>query len=166
MEFDRSTRHIPADALAPGPRLFPWDVGAAVAEVQELLCAHGFKLAIDGDFSWKTETAVKLYQKQHKLRIDGIVGRETWISLKTTVKPGTRLLKETHSGADVYELQGLLQIQGYSLKRDGIFGAETKSAVIDFQRHHQLSGNGVVNPVTWSLLAEKVTALQRRRKKT
>lgn len=165
MELNDLKLHIPATALNPGPRLFPWDVGVAVAEAQELLCAHGFKLIVDGDFSWRTEAAVKLYQKQHGLRVDGIVGVETWKSLKATVIPGSRILRDGHSGADVYELQGLLHIQGYRIKRDGIFGAETRSAVIDFQRRHQLSQSSGVNPVTWALLAEKMSALQKRKRK-
>lgn len=165
MEPKQVAARISAGALAPGPTLHPWDVGSAVADMQELLRAHGFNVAVDGDFNWKTEAAVKIYQKQHKLRIDGIVGPQTWRSLKTTIKPGTRVLQEGHTGADVFELQGLLQIQGYALKRDGIFGPETKRAVLNFQRLHQLIEDGKAHPVTWTLLGETTTAARHRKRR-
>lgn len=165
MEPKQAAVRIPASALAPGPTLYPWDVSSAVAEMQELLRAHGFNVAVDGDFNWKTEAAVKIYQKQHNLRIDGIVGPQTWRSLKTTVKPGTRLLHEGLAGADVFELQGLLQIQGYGLKRDGLFGPATKRAVLAFQRLHQLIEDGKVHSVTWTLLGEKTLPAQNRKRR-
>lgn len=139
-------------AFLTGPELFPWDVKPAVAELQELLCAHGFTLKVDGDFGWRTEAAVKLYQQQHNLRIDGIVGPQTWASLKRTVKSGARLLKPGHSGVDVYELQGLLQVHGHSVVRDGIFGAETESAVKSFQQEHHLRPTGTADCVLLRIL--------------
>lgn len=33
---------------------------------------------VDGEFGPKTEAAVKAYQKKHKLKVDGRVGRQTW----------------------------------------------------------------------------------------
>lgn len=50
--------------------------GEAVKELQRLL---GIK--DDGIFGIATETSVKIYQKQHNLQIDGIVGRQTWDTL-------------------------------------------------------------------------------------
>jgi peptidoglycan hydrolase-like protein with peptidoglycan-binding domain len=144
---------VPHTALVPGPELNPWDNHPAVAEVQELLRAHGFEVPVSGDFDWRTENAVKSYQYQHELRVDGIVGIETWISLKRTVPPGARALQKGHSGADVYELQGLLQIAGCAVKRDGVFGEETRSAVIHFQQQHHLNQDGIVTPITWALLS-------------
>ncbi|MBD3880334.1 peptidoglycan-binding protein [Phormidium tenue FACHB-886] len=140
-------------SVNPTPLLHPWDVGQAVAELQELLCAHGFsRVRVDGDFGSKTETAVKLFQKQHGLRIDGIVGVETWVALRATVQPGTRNLRFGRSGADVMELQGLLQINGFDVKRDGYFGSKTRAAVISFQQRHQLQPDGLVSSVIWTLL--------------
>lgn len=40
------------------------------------------KLATDGDFGPKTEAAVKAYQKQHHLGVDGVVGEKTWGELE------------------------------------------------------------------------------------
>lgn len=139
----------PADC----PVVYPWDRGASVAEVQELLCGHGFQgIRIDGDYGSKTERAVKLYQKRHGLRIDGVVGPDTWASLRSTIKPGSRLLQMGLVGSDVMELQGLLRVCGYDVRRDGYFGEKTRAAIRTFQRQHQLRPDGTVNPMIWTLL--------------
>jgi len=44
------------------------------------------------------------------------------------------------------------QILGGNLKIDNIFGADTRKAVIDFQRKNKLNPDGVVGPQTWTLL--------------
>lgn len=146
-------------AALSGPVLYPWDEGAAVAELQELLCAHGYKLKIDGDYGGRTESAVKLFQKGHGLRIDGVVGSKTWVMLKTTVQPGTRLLKLGSAGADVAEMQGLLQVCDHLLCRNGVFDAETEQAVLAFQHRHRLHETGRVDRVTWMVLRGNTTAL-------
>ena len=143
------------------PVLYPWDTGSAVARMQELLHAHGFEVRMDGDFGWRTEMAVKQFQRQHGLRVDGIVGPATWATLMKTVEPGTRLLRQGYSGADVYELQGLLQVNGHVVKRSGKYDAETKAAVIAFQRNHHLRDDGIVDSVVWSLLRGKKIGTQK-----
>jgi peptidoglycan hydrolase-like protein with peptidoglycan-binding domain len=135
-----------------GAVLYPWAVGVAVVELQELLCAHGFLLRIDGDFGWRTEAAVKTFQHQHGLIPDGVVGAKTWALLKSTVKQCTRSLRQGYSGQDVLEMQELLQIHGYPVPIDGMFGAATRQAIVAFQQAHQLKPNGIVNEVTWRLL--------------
>jgi peptidoglycan hydrolase-like protein with peptidoglycan-binding domain len=134
------------------PDLYPWDVGPAVAEMQDLLRAHGYSVRIDGDFGWKTEVLVKAFQRKYRLHIDGVVGRETWNALKATVQPGTRVLKQGLSGADVAELQGLLQVNGYLIDRSGHFDTATREAVIQFQQQHHLRDDGIVTGVMWTLL--------------
>jgi putative chitinase len=56
--------------------------GDSVKDLQELLLAQGFQLSVDGDFGPATELAIRLFQKQHSLIIDGIVGRNTWKRLR------------------------------------------------------------------------------------
>lgn len=137
------------------PELRPWDMGETVAVLQELLNAHGFELRIDGAFNSRTEAAVRAYQTKHRLRSDCVVDAATWAMLKSTVQPGTRLLRAGSIGADVYELQGLLNVNGYCVQRNGVFDNETHMGVIAFQQKHKLRANGKVGTITWTLLRGK-----------
>jgi hypothetical protein len=51
-----------------------------VEYLQQLLGFEGKD--VDGDFGGKTEAAVKEYQKKNGLLVDGIVGNQTWASLR------------------------------------------------------------------------------------
>ncbi len=135
-----------------GPTLRPWDVEPAVVELQELLRAHGFRVPVTGEFDSATEDAVMIFQRRKGVRVDAIVGPKTWAALKQDVKPGIRVLRRGHSGMDVYELQGLLRVNGYAIARDGFFTDETKEAVSAFQESHKLRSTGQVDRTTWSIL--------------
>ena len=56
--------------------------GDQVEALQRLLHAQGYGLGsikpIDGDFGSMTDTAVRVYQKDKGLTVDGIVGENTW----------------------------------------------------------------------------------------
>lgn len=62
--------------------------GEQVKALQRMLFAMGYSLGtknpIDGDFGAKTDTAVRVYQKDNGLTVDGIVGAKTWASLLGT----------------------------------------------------------------------------------
>lgn len=148
------TKYVDAtiNSHSTGPTLRPWDTQPAVVELQELLRAHGFRVPVTGDFCSYTEDAVKIFQQRKGIRVDAIVGAKTWAALKQEIKPGTRLMRRGHSGMDVYELQGLLQVNGYPVTRDGFFTEETKEAVANFQKSHKLKETGQVDRVTWSVL--------------
>lgn len=56
--------------------------GADVTYLQKRLVAKGYYGGkIDGDFGKKTLEAVKAFQAEHNLVIDGIVGAKTWAAL-------------------------------------------------------------------------------------
>ena len=58
--------------------------GDAVKEMQSLLQRLGYDLGpcgVDGDFGRMTEKAVKAFQQDHGLKVDGIVGPKTWMAL-------------------------------------------------------------------------------------
>lgn len=70
------------------PTFYPYDThmpnvgqgsqGDAVECLQLRLKALGYRVLVDGVFGNSTRTAVELYQNQVGLKVDGIVGRQTW----------------------------------------------------------------------------------------
>lgn len=63
------------------------------------------------------------------------------------------VLKEGSKGAEVTKLQeGLKKLNFYADIVDGIFGAKTLAAVINFQKSQQLVADGLVGEKTWSKL--------------
>ena len=56
------------------------------------------------------------------------------------------------SGAEVSLLQEKLRKIGYTLNVDGDFGPATKRAVMNSQQDYKLTVDGVVGPLTWSII--------------
>jgi peptidoglycan hydrolase-like protein with peptidoglycan-binding domain len=55
-------------------------------------------------------------------------------------------------GAAVKQAQCLLDMAGYHLMIDGVFGQQTNLAVLSFQHKHHLARDGIVGPKTWRAL--------------
>ena len=59
--------------------------GPAVTELQTMLLKLGYDLGpcgIDGDFGKSTDAAVRSFQSDHRLTVDGICGAATWTELE------------------------------------------------------------------------------------
>ncbi|NDJ21670.1 peptidoglycan-binding protein [Nostoc sp. B(2019)] len=65
----------------PLPNLYFGSSGVAVRALQRLLISNGYAVRIDGIFGALTETAVKAFQNQQNLSVDGVVGQRTWRAL-------------------------------------------------------------------------------------
>ena len=135
------------------------DSGAAVRDIQERLSALGLSCGDDdaGEFGPGTEAAVRAFQTERRLAVDGMVGPETW---RTMVDAGFRLgdrqlyhrMPMLH-GDDVAELQRSLNAIGFDAGDvDGIFGPDTLRALLDFQHNRRLAEDGIVGPVVVSEL--------------
>jgi peptidoglycan hydrolase-like protein with peptidoglycan-binding domain len=57
------------------------NVGADVRRLQRMLNRRGVTLVEDGVFGPLTEISVKKFQRQVKVKVDGVVGRQTWAEL-------------------------------------------------------------------------------------
>jgi len=61
-------------------------------------------------------------------------------------------IQEGDSGSYVRSAQGLCIARGQNITVDGIFGPNTRSAVLAIQRAHHVTADGIVGPVTWPIL--------------
>ena len=72
------------------PTIRRGSTGPYVVECQNDLIQLGYSVGstgADGKFGANTEKAVKSFQKEHGLSVDGIVGQMTWAALDEAVKP-------------------------------------------------------------------------------
>jgi peptidoglycan hydrolase-like protein with peptidoglycan-binding domain len=119
--------------------------GENVRSIQYLLNDHGSRLTVDGVFGPRTEAAVRSFQRQHGLSVDGIVGNQTWTALIVEVSQGS-------TGDAVSAVQSQITSRSNWLTVDGIFGPDTNSAVRFFQQDVGLTVDGIVGPNTWNRL--------------
>lgn len=131
------------------------DRGDAVRDLQHRLIGAGQVIAPGelGSFGARTEDAVRAFQTARAIRVDGIVGRETWSALvESGFALGDRLLylrSPNLRGDDVTALQQTLNRLGFDAGReDGILGPASASALREFQRNSGLSVDGIAGPAT------------------
>ena len=55
----------------------PGDKGDVVVQIQDCLVQFGYMSVVNGIYDDTTTAAVKEFQKEHKLKVDGICGSET-----------------------------------------------------------------------------------------
>jgi N-acetylmuramoyl-L-alanine amidase len=129
------------------------DEGAAVRDIQDRLMALGFVCGGDplGVFGAGTGEAVSTFQRKRGLAVDGIVGPDTWRGLVAAgYRLGDRMLYRRvpmMRGDDVAELQRRLNSLGFDAgKVDGIFGADTLAALLDFQSNRGMPEDGIAGP--------------------
>jgi N-acetylmuramoyl-L-alanine amidase len=136
------------------------DSGPEISDIQSRLTALGRDIdetELVGGFGPSTEEAVRWFQKDRHLLVDGLVGPDTWEQL---VEAGWQLGDRTlyhrapmFRGDDVRELQRMLNALGFdSGKEDGFHGPRTDAALRLFQRNVGDEADGIVGPHTLSVL--------------
>lgn len=164
-------------------RLRNGDHGAAVAEIRGTLEVLGFLhnsvadtrresangshwIAPDAVFDHHLDSAVRAFQQQRGLLVDGVVGPATYRSIKeASYRLGARTLIYQLSaplyGDDVATLQTRLQDLGFYVGRiDGFFGPHTHESLSSFQREIGIAADGICGPATLrslELLGTRVT---------
>lgn len=143
--------YLPRDNLNNYPLLRSGSQGNFVYLLQFILNQYGYNLTVDGIFGSRTLNAVRDFQRNNSLSVDGLVGTNTWKTL-LTLSPYP-LLREGNRGAYVTFLQQLLESNLYPVGGiDGIFGNRTLSAVRAFQGANNLTVDGLVGNNTWNAL--------------
>ena len=129
--------------------------GEDVRFLQQRLNEFGAEIGVDGSFGNQTDRAVRNFQTDHGLTVDGIVGPKTMAALQRSVnKHHEEHLEKGSSGDEVRKLQELLNEHGGSLSVDGSFGDLTYREVVKFQTDNGLTVDGVVGLQTWGALTK------------
>lgn len=142
--------------------------------------------ANDGIFGPRTEASVRAFQEIFGLTPDGIVGPATWYSIVRLYTAVTALselrsqgqqfyaiswsapnsLQLGDSGEKVRQLQYMLSVLSTyisdipPLSIDGIFGQNTRAAVLAAQRRFNLSETGNVDPETWDEIYDQFSGIE------
>ena len=112
---------------------------------------------MDGDFGPKTEAAVRAFQKEKNLAVDGIVGPLTWAALVLTVRRGDQG-DAVRSVQEEFQYRNLSGDPNNAPLVDGIFGPKTEAAVRNWQQflhdndEPTMAVDGIVGPMTWQSL--------------
>ena len=145
------------------------------------------KLAtVDGIFGSRTEAAVRRFQEIFDLEPDGIVGKATWYALVRLYTAVTSLselrsqgqrfyaisweypngLNQGDRGDKVRHLQYMLRVLSAYIRQippltvDGIFGENTRNAVLAAQRYFGLPETGVVDETTWDEIYDQFSGIE------
>ena len=138
--------------------------GPVVSAVQQVVGT-----APDGSYGPATAAAVSAFQTAHSVPASGVVDAATWRAVlavaaaarpptprptptptPTTTTPATSahpVLRLGSRGPLVAEVQKALHV-----RPDGVFGRQTRAAVIAFQKAHGIPQTGNVGPLTWKAL--------------
>ena len=127
-----------------------------VAELQARLMELGF---MDNDepteyYGHVTESAVKTFQRQNGLAMDGIVGSATWDAILSPEAKYYAVAKGV-SGDDIKRIQTRLYELGYLATEDlvtGNFGDTTEAAVLKLQETNSITMDGKVGWQTLNLM--------------
>ncbi len=127
-----------------------------IAALQVAMGALGlYPHPVDGVSGPWTQEAIRTFQAQHGLTVDGVAGPQTRAVLGWRGKPllGARPMHSGQKGWDVAALQFLLNSRGFGPGDfDGGFGPNTESAVRRYQQAAGLPVDGVAGSSTLAAL--------------
>jgi peptidoglycan hydrolase-like protein with peptidoglycan-binding domain len=145
-----------AGTLSPWPLVRQGDTAHPVPSLQYLLRARGHSVVVDGIFGPRTDAAVRAFQQEKGLAVDGIVGPITWRALIIVVRQGSQG-DAVRGVQEEFQFRNLSGDPSRGLVVDGIFGPKTDAAVRGFQLAisqdvPSMAVDGIVGPMTWQAL--------------
>jgi len=149
-------------SISPFPLVREGDREHPVQTLQHLLRARNQSVDVDGIFGPKTDAAVRAFQMDNHLSVDGLVGPATWAELIVVVRRGSQ--GDAVKGVqEEFQFRNLSGDPGRGPQIDGVFGPETEAAVRAFQQalHADIPSvtvDGIVGPVTWQALVSGMLA--------
>ena len=141
---------------------------------------------VDGIYGSRTEASVRKFQEIFNLTPDGIVGKATWYALVRLYTAVTRLgelrslgqqfyainwsppggLQPGDTGEKVRLLQYMLSVLSEYIPGippvtvDGIYGTQTRAAVLAAQRRFRLPETGTVGTQTWNAIYDQYSGIE------
>lgn len=115
---------------------------------------------VSAEFDEAVEEAVREFQRQRGITVDGVVGPETFRRLEEARwRLGDRILSYAAAhptvGEDVLALQQRLNALGFPCGReDGHLGPQTDHAIREFQRNTGIRADGVCGPAMFRALGQ------------
>ncbi len=142
--------------------------------------------SVDGIFGSRTEASVRAFQQIFDLGVDGIVGQATWYALVRLYTAVTNLselrsqgqqfysiswaypdpIKTGDTGDKVRHLQYMLSVLSAYINNipplavDGIFGTDTRNAVVAAQEFFGLPVTGAVDAATWDEIYDQFAGIE------
>lgn len=139
--------------------------GSMIVDMQQKLQSAGYLSGgVDGVYGEDTKNAVKRYQQDHNIPVSGVIDEMTYADLNngapassssSSASSGSSsyLYQEGDSGSEVQMLQQRLKNAGYlSGSADGIYGDDTRNAVISVQNAYGLSATGNIDNQTYNII--------------
>jgi peptidoglycan hydrolase-like protein with peptidoglycan-binding domain len=138
------------------PTLSEGSSGEAVRELQIALTEIGQNPGpVDGHFGPQTLAAVKAFQQERGIAVDGVVGLITWRNIDEFAQFDEPTIQQGSTGLPVRRAQSRLTLGGYDTGGvDGIFGHQTASGVKALQQARGIAVDGIVGPQTWKKIDE------------
>ena len=130
--------------------------GETVRTLQKILTKTGhYRGYIDGEAGRYTDNAIRAYQKDYALSVDGSFGPASWADILSRYTKhcaeNLPVIQYGKTGEAVKALQVVLKKHGYYQGDiDGSAGPLTIGAIKAYQKEHSLTVDGSCGPATWS----------------